>query len=286
MKLGGQHTSLFKAAVLSGAFGALSLLAFAGAAEAAPVTEAGETVGLALGAPLPEGLYFVDTSSIVQLGPNANTSAFVNIPVVAWSTPWTIAGGRVEAYGAVPEDYVGVKGAVSTAGLYNPALLAGVAWNLGNGFGFSNFVGGYAPVNAPGLATNNWVFNERAALSYTGNGYDVTAHLIYGSPGSNQTAGLMGAPEYLNYDITATKTFGKWEVGPIAFGSNDLGKGLGDPNGSSHLFEMGGLVGYAFGPISVQAYLARSVSADTATYGDGDTRFFLRFVVPLWNPKS
>ncbi len=286
MKLERKHRKGLAAAALAAAVGGASLYAMGGVAMAMPVTEAGETVGLALGAPLPEGIYFVDTSSMVMLGPNANTTAFVNIPVVAWSTPWKIAGGRVEGYVAVPEDYVGVKGSVSTAGLYNPALLVGVAWDLGNGFGFSNFVGGYAPMDTPGLATNNWVFNERAALSYTANGYNLTAHVVYGKVGDNQTPNLLSNPDYINYDLTATKTFGKWEVGPIAFGTNDLSSGIGDPTGNSHLFEMGGLVGYAFGPINVQAYLASSVSADKATYGNGDTRFFLRFVVPLWNPKA
>jgi hypothetical protein len=271
----------FRGALLSTVFGAVSLCAMGGAAVAGPVTEAGETVGLALGAPLPEGVYFVNTASMVMLGENSNTTVFVNIPVVAWSTPWTVLGGRVEAYAAVPSDYVGVKGQVSTAGVYNPAALVGLAWNLGNGFGFSNFVGGYAPMNTPGLASNNWVFNERAALSYTANGYNLTAHVIYGAVGDNLTTHKPGAPDYINYDLTATKTFGKWEVGPVAFGTNDLSNGS-----SSYLFSAGGLVGYGFGPLSVQAYLTRSITADRASYGDGDTRFFVRLIVPLWNPKS
>ncbi len=29
-------------------------------------------------------------------------------------------------------------------------------------------------------------------------------------------------PDYLNLDITATKKFGKFEIGPVAFGSTDL----------------------------------------------------------------
>jgi hypothetical protein len=273
----------FRSGLLSAVFAAASLCSAHQAAQAGPVTEAGELVGLAMGAPLPEGVYFVDTASMVSLGSNYNTTLFVNIPVVAWSTPWKVAGGRVEAYIAVPELYEGVKGSASTAGLYNPALLVGAAWDLGNGFGFSNFVGGYAPMNSPiTRGQNEWVFNERAALSYTANGYDLTAHITYGVTGSSEGAdqGETPSPDYINYDITATKTFGKWEVGPVAFGTNDLSRGS-----NSHLFEMGGLVGYGFGPLTMQVYATHSVSS-SADYGDGDSRVFLRLVVPLWNPAS
>jgi len=269
--------------LLSAVFAAASLCAVNRAAQAGPVTEAGELVGLAMGAPLPEGVYFVDTASMVSLGSNYKTTLFVNIPVVAWSTPWKLLGGRVEGYIAVPELYEGVKGSASTAGLYNPAFLIGEAWDLGNGFGFSNFVGGYAPMNSPiTRGQNEWVFNERAALSYTANGYDLTAHITYGVTGSSQGAdqGETQSPDYINYDITATKTFGKWEIGPVAFGTNDLSQGS-----SSHLFELGGLVGYGFGPVSIQAYATHSVSA-SSDYGDGDSRVFVRLVVPLWNPGS
>jgi len=270
-----------RAKLLSAVFAASCLCAVQPAAQAGPITEAGELVGLAMGAPLPEGVYFVDTASMVSLGKGYNETLFVNIPVVAWSTPWQVLGGRVEGYIAVPELYVGVKNSTSTAGLYNPALLIGAAWDLGNGWGFSNFVGGYAPMDSPVThGQNEWVFNDRAALSYTANGYDLTAHITYGVTGDSQKSTETASPDYINYDITATKTFGKWEVGPVAFGTNDLSRGS-----SSHLFEMGGLLGYGFGPLSLQTYITHSVSA-SSDYGDGDTRVFLRLVLPLWNPAK
>jgi hypothetical protein len=259
------------------AYCAASFIALQGMASAGPVTEAGELCGLAMGAPLPPGFYFVDTASIVELGKDYHTNLYVNIPVVAWSTPWTIGTGRIEAYVAVPEVYIGVKGSTSTSAIYNPALLVGMAWSLGNGWSFSNFVGGYAPTAAPALAAQDeWVFNERAALSYTANGYNFTAHITYGVTGNNQRTNLKGTPDYINYDLTGTKTFGKWEAGVVAFGTNDLSQGS-----SSHLFEAGGLVGYNFGALTGQLYMTHSIDADQASYGDGDTRFFARVIVPL-----
>ncbi|MGA7334383.1 MAG: transporter, partial [Pseudolabrys sp.] len=74
---------------------AASVLSFCTAASAlaGSVTQPGETVGLASGAPLPEGLYFVNTGDWGnRTGNPAGTSLGVDIPVLAWSTPWTIFG--------------------------------------------------------------------------------------------------------------------------------------------------------------------------------------------------
>lgn len=305
----------------SAAIGAVSLVAISSAAFAGgngtstgPVTEAGETIGLALGAALPQGVYFVDTASVVH-NPGANTlhgktlDVLVNIPVVAWSTPWDVLGGHIEAYGALPEAVVDSKGLGAdkpfggSAGEYNPALLVGAAWNLGNNFHLSNFIGGYAPVNQPGFsyanATNNvWTFNERAALSYLGNGYNLTAHAIYGTStstsDSTQTngAGVSCArvsctrADYLNVDITALKSFGKWDLGPVGYWASDVGQTSDKLNGNRQL-ALGGFAGYNFGPLSAQAYVTHDVIASEGhLLGGEDTRFFLRFIVPLWNPSA
>src|SRR5208282_398599 len=77
----------------------------ASTAYAGSVTQPGETVGIALGAPLPEGVYFVDTGSVGGYrGVDDDKGGLaVNIPVLAWSTPWSFLGGRIEAYAALPE---------------------------------------------------------------------------------------------------------------------------------------------------------------------------------------
>jgi len=298
------NTRFVKAALLSTVAGAALLSfstgAFANAGvgtSAGPVTEAGETIGLALGAALPQGVYFVDTSSEVHI-PGTNAShgqtgdVLVNIPVVAWSTPWDFAGGHIEAYAAAPEAAVllnntgsGAQGGAS--GLYNPALLVGEAWNLGNNIHFSNFVGGYAPVNQAGFAqdngTNNvWTFNERAAVSYLADGYNITAHGIYGT--SNSTNGYQRA-DYINVDFAALKNIGKWEIGPVAYYTADVGHATApntNPVEGNRQFALGGFVGYALGGVTVQAYATRDVAdSEGVLFGGDQTRIFLRFVVPL-----
>ena len=68
--------------------GAIALSAMSGAAYAGSITVPGETAGIALGAPLPEGVYFENTAGFgATRGGSKNWSDF-SIPVVAWSTPW------------------------------------------------------------------------------------------------------------------------------------------------------------------------------------------------------
>jgi len=309
----------FKTAAVTAAFGVLSVCTLASSANAGqagagtsngPVTEAGETIGLALGAALPEGVFFVDTASVVHNPGSGALSGktldvLVNIPVVAWSTPWNVLGGHVEAYAAAPEAVVDSSGLGSnkpfggSAGMYNPALLVGAAWNLGNNFHFSNFVGGYAPVSQPGFsyanATNNvWTFNERAALTYLADGYNFTVHAIYGTSTSTtdvtqtNSAGVSCSRTnctrayYLNVDFTALKSFGKWDVGPVAYYAGDVSRSS-DNIKENEQFALGGYVGYNFGPLSVASYITHDVSVSSShLLGGEDTRFFLRFVVPLW----
>ena len=88
--------------------GAMALSAMSGAAYAGSITQPGETVGYALGAPLPEGVYFATTGSYGSFRNIGDSSdALVNIPVIAWSTPWEFFNGRIEAYVAAPEVAVG-----------------------------------------------------------------------------------------------------------------------------------------------------------------------------------
>ncbi len=285
------------------AFGAVSLCTLSGAALAGSISQPGEIVGYSW-APLPQGLYFADTGSY------GNTRSFgayngelgVNIPVIVWSTPWDFLGGHVEAYVAVPSVALGLPtgpaGPFYASAIYNPALLVGEAWNLGNGFSVSEFVGGYAPVNNI-LDQDNWTFNERLGVTYSKDGYTLTGHVILGITGNNLsssigTYGQRENPDYLNLDLTATKDFGKFTFGPVAFGSWDLsGSNKTAPDGSMKQaqFAVGGMGGYNFGPVILQSYLTHDVySHNYPDAGNGqevyETRGWVRVIVPLWNPPA
>jgi hypothetical protein len=283
------------------AAGVLSLCSVA-PTYARSVTQPGELVGLATGAPLPPGLYFVNTADwgCSNTDPQ-DTCIGLTIPVVAWSTPWQILGARLQFLFAWPALDVGVDSTpdvpgVYQAGFYNPAALVQLAWDLGGGWGFSYAIGAYFD-NEPGVSWSDTSLNQRIGLSYTGGGWNATANLVYGthfdslntdnlrlvSPclGRPDLAGFNCNPDFLNLDLTLTKTFGKWEFGPVAFGSWDVS----DPaNGyrNQQQFAVGGLIGYDFGPVKLQTYVTTDVSQDN--YGGYDTRGWTRIIIPLGNP--
>jgi hypothetical protein len=258
------------------AIGVAVVLSSVTGASAGSIMQPGETVGLAIGAPLPQGVYLIDTASQGNMRGVDDNDLFVNIPVLAWSTPWQLLGGRVEAYGAVPSVSFSGKVLDHTA-LYNTAAFVGVAWDLGGGWGFSNFVGTYFPAGETRLNQNFWTFNNRAGLSYTSDGWDLTVHAIYGATSTDD--GVKLAPDFVNVDLTATKTFGKLEIGPIAYYSSDL---TGSAKQSQ--FAVGGLVGWDFGPFKAQVYGSSDVH--TENYARSEARAFGRLIVPLWNPPK
>ncbi|HEY2530669.1 MAG TPA: transporter [Xanthobacteraceae bacterium] len=294
--------SKFAKLVAAGAFCGLLVCAASSTAVAGSVEQPGETVGLSLGAPIPEGVYYVDTLNWGVRSNAVKTALGVNIPVIAWSTPWTLFNGRVEFFAAWPELEAGTTAAPGfpstyNYSLYNPIILGNVAWDLGNGFGFRYGIGNYFDYGAP-LAWSSNSLRQDFSLSYTGNNWDLTATVIYGigldqfTPGRVQVAPCINQAtlqvgncnnDYVNLDLTATKKFGKWELGPVAFGSWDVSSPVVGYQKQSE-FAVGGLVGYNFGPVNLQAFLTRTVAEQN--YGGFDTRGWVRITVPLWNPAT
>ena len=68
-----------------------------------------------------------------------------------------------------------------------PAGFVGAAWDLGGGFGFSAFIGGWAPVdNQLGqFGFDSGALSERVNLSYVANGWKLAANLSFGQAGKS-----------------------------------------------------------------------------------------------------
>jgi hypothetical protein len=221
-------------------------------------------------------------------------SVGVDIPVLAWSTPWTILGGRVQFLLAGPVVEVGVHHANYLRGVYNPLIAGQLAWDLGNNWGFSYLLGAYLDVNSE-VAWSSTSLNQRFALSYTGNQLNLTANVIWGTHFDHVTdrPQLSGCPapsvfsgcnpDFLNVDLTASRKFGDWEFGVVAFGSTDLNEPIAGYAKQSQV-AVGGLIGKAFGPAILQAYLTTDVYEKN--YGGHDTRLWGRVILPLWTAPT
>ncbi|MDF9863783.1 hypothetical protein M2437_002765 [Methylorubrum pseudosasae] len=101
----------------------------------------------------------------------------------------------------------------------------------------------------------------------------------------------MQISDAFNLDLTATKKFGKFEIGAIGYGTVNLDPNLlafvNDPTsriGRGGRFALGGLIGYDFGPFSVQAYVARDVVTTAGVRESTDGWF--RIVAPLYTPAA
>jgi hypothetical protein len=200
----------------------------------------------------------------------------------------------VQFFSVTPVIETSVANTTYHASVYNPALFGQLAWDLGNGFGFSYALGAYFGIDQP-VAWSSTSLNQRFALSYTGNGWNLTANVVYGiqfdsvtdrpqiSPCPAPFAFRGCNPNFINIDLTATKKFGKWELGPVAFGSTDLTSPIAGYQRQSQ-FAVGGLIGYDFGPITLQAYATTEVAE--RNYGGRDTRGWFRMIIPIWTPSA
>jgi hypothetical protein len=274
------------------AAGTLSICMGTSPSFAGSVTQPGETAGAPAGAPLPQGLYFANTADWGCRNTTPTSCFGITIPVVTWSTPWTFLGARVQFFSVTPVAETGVQNTSYNASFFNPALFGQLAWDLGNGLGLSYALGSYFGIDQP-VAFSSTSLNQRLALSYTANGWDLTANVIYGNQINSFTNqpqispcpapfGFNGCnPDFLNVDLTATKKFGKWEFGAVAYGSTDLTSPIAGYLKQSQ-FAAGGLFGYDFGPLKLQVYATTDVVEHN--YGGRDTRGWFRVIVPLWTP--
>ena len=157
-------------------------------------------------------------------------------------------------------------------------------------------LGVYIDMDSP-VAFSSGALNQRVALSYTGDGWNLTANAILGTQFNPVTGHPQVSPcpvslayphngcnpDFLNVDLTATKKFGKWELGPVGFYSTDLSAPAPGYQKQSQ-FAVGGLIGYWFDRAVVQAYVTSDVYQKN--YRGYETRGWFRIVIPLGNPTG
>jgi hypothetical protein len=271
-------------------FGACALAASSTAALANSQLLPGVSTGIALGAPLPEGVYAVTIGTYGSrpngFGAGIDQNLAVGIPLwLIWSTPWQIAGGRIMLDTATPLPDVWAPGGIGVESWYNTLLGSSIKWNFGNGWNLGLMAGVWLPSTQalPVLLGRNFTqFQGAASVSYLANGWNLTATSAYGTGGGGARDTDHWGAEWVNLDLTGTKKFGKYETGVVAYGNWDLSTcGALCPKQSR--FAVGGLAGYDFGSFSAQFKLTYDV-AET-NHGGKETRGWVTFVKPLWSPE-
>lgn len=259
----------------------MSLVLSSTGASAGSQTEPGRTMGFEAG-PVPEGLYFTNITDYGIRSTNPNTTVGVEIPDFWWSTPWRIFGANLSIEVAPTWAEVGQSNVSYVNGMFNPFGAAILGWDLGGGLRASYTIGGYVPYNSP-VAGNFFTFEQKFGLTYATNGWGFTGRAIWGLPGKDQNTGLTTAPDYLNLDLTAKKTIGKWELGLIGFASTDLSKPFAG-YAEQKQFALGGLVGYNFGAATLRVKATRTLVE--SNYGGYDTRVWTDLSFALWTPDA
>jgi hypothetical protein len=258
----------------------------------------GFTIGDPLGALPPPGLYFENTTLYVPGAPGFGqvggfkANALLDAPTFLWSSGYQFLGATYSAALSQPfyqvDVYPSGLGPPSTGGTLfkdmhntwvNPATLS---WNFKNGWFASVGFDFYIPDGSHYTGTltpDYWSVQPHASASYLADGWDLTATFLYDiHTASGGTSGsfagtpvaflgngyLSGDQAYL--DLTATKKFGKWEIGPVGYfkwqtTADRPGGGFscatmaaisGLTCGRETDFAVGALVGYDFGPVNLK----------------------------------
>ncbi len=267
--------------------------------------EPGETIGVSLLSPLPEGVFAVDLENYGRSDNRATSpvNVGVNIPALIWSTPFSFYNTRIEFLAALP--FIHADGAINQVGFVSQAYGVFFAHDFGGGL-----TGGLGGI----LRTPAGSQNAKAILGETTTEIDIRESLQYTSTGSGLFGGLtfienasFTTPFNNNYnainslgggvqndtfsgDFTIEKTFGKFTFGAVGLGNIDTDNrnvvlGAADPRNRGHV-AVGGLLAYDFGRFSLTGFVTRSVyeanGLNELNLPGYETRGWVRVIVPLY----
>lgn len=325
----------------------------------------GSTVGAPIGAAPPPGLYFNNSFYYIPMAyGNGNTgcgaacTAHYTGPAdsvtLTWSTGLKFLGGTyfptIQTAGyAVTASTTPYPpgGGVGASPIYGNTLNLQVgnlyvnpinfSWKIGDLPLFVNaglgFVAPTGTIYAGALLPDFWTIRPHAAISYLGDGWNLTANVTYdintGSPGNTglyqSIARNPATPAALSsflagpanpgrgyesgnlfyLDLTATKKFGQWEVGPVGYvkyqTTSDSPGGVNPATGAAWTCPQltaaglptcgrdvnlgaGLLVGYNFGPVDMKlVYMGGIYSSDAVR---PPSEIILKTSFRLWAPDE
>lgn len=258
--------------IITAALGITKENAFAGG-----VSAPGFTSGIPVYAKLPEGLYYLNqTSSSFRSVNGIDTRANTNIFFNYYQSPWEVAGGALSFVLAPTLFEYSTSTSSHQIGFYNTYLAAQITWPTGfEGLRFGYRLGGYIPQGGP-IAFDYGAIEHRGGLTYLDSNTSILANFMYGTPVGDDASD--NAPNYFLSDFHFLKTFGKWQLGPIAHWSADVSR----PNSyykKQSQVAIGGLLAYNFGNVTLQGKITHDIYE--RNYGDKETTVWTNIIVPI-----
>ena len=252
------------------------------AAAAQSSTEPGFTTGIPLYAPqLPVGLYVdvVPDLSIRDTTPDTTFRAVA--PFFVLQTPFTVARARIELVASpVYGDFKVGKGP-RVSGFYNAYVGAQGTWNLGGNWGLGIRLAGWIPGGGK-LASPHGTFAPRIGVTYYSPKEHFTASFERGftfDAGSSRRTG----GNYVNLDLTYTRTHNKLEYGVVSFMSANTDRPFTGYAKRAQI-AAGPLLGYSFPRFQLQGKFTTDLAE--RNYGGPERRVEFNITVPLWMPKA
>ncbi|MEI9924096.1 MAG: transporter [Bradyrhizobium sp.] len=252
----------------------------------------GLTMGASAGAP-PPGIYgftqiFTGQQNLVGPGkPLLNPTGNIGVQSATaaqgflWVPGWTFLGATYDAVVVQPfiMNSLGSPLNQQASGAHNTFIVpVELSWRLGDsGFFAKAGLGMYVPdgtingINGLGSLGNPWwTFSPELFLSYIKNGWNVTANLFYEINTKNTITDYTSG-DVFHAEFSGTKRIGQWTIGPAAYYmgqvTNDTSSGFynGLINANRYnVWAVGGLVGYDFGPVSVNVWAFDQIAANVS----------------------
>ena len=154
------------------------------------------------------------------------------VPALLWTTPYTLFGAtyamlvaqpvaQTKLYGNVPgAGWITQQGGGQRNTLLSPVNLS---WHLPGGFfigtGFNAAIPDARTTGPNGLTSAGqpfWTLEPTLSFSYLHDGFDLSATFLYDIYTRNTYSNVVNGQGLL-VDLTATKKFGHWEIGPVGY---------------------------------------------------------------------
>jgi hypothetical protein len=238
--------------------------------------------------------------------------AYVDIPVLVWVPGCKFLGADYGMAIAQPFDYTNlrIKGATAAIagftaqnntgaqwGAFNTILVPyELSWRLPCDFRVKTGLGIALndPTNSAATATTlgpgifavagngTYTFEPTLGLSWLHAGWNVSADFHYAFQ-TKDTGTDYQSGQQLAVDYTVAYTWGKWTIG-VGAGqetqtTTDTWKGVNLPDSKANAWTVGPIVGYNFGPLSMEFIYNFGVYINNDVGGDW---LVLRMVIPLW----